>query len=166
MTLPTTGAVRCLMMPAEPLALRELTDWVTALLAAAGAPGLQQPVELAVHEVCMNVIDHAYGPEHRTRPDDITVDGEFDDRAVTVRVRDSGVTCDRPVGNTPAPAQPTVRGYGLVIVERLVEELIYQRLSRTNLWRLRFARPAPPGSLSAATPIESRAVGGQMEQTP
>jgi anti-sigma regulatory factor (Ser/Thr protein kinase) len=162
MTVPTAGSVRCLMMRSEPVALRELTDWVTALLAAAGAPDLQQSVELAVHEVCMNVIDHAYGPGHLPRPDDITVDGEFDAEAVTVRVRDSGVTCERPVGHTPTPDQPTVRGYGLVIVEKLVEELIYQRLSHTNVWRLRFALPAR----AQANSVEVQAMGATMEQTP
>ncbi len=146
------GSVAALELRAEPLALRALTDWVTALLGAADAPGLQGAVELAVHEVCMNVIDHAYGPAHTPQPGDITVDATFDDRAVVVRVRDNGVTCERTVGSTAPPGVPTIGGYGLIIVEKLVEELIYQRISNTNMWELRFARTGSPATKPARSP--------------
>ncbi len=141
MNSPGAGAVATLSLRGDPLALRELTGWVTTLLASAGAPALQGSMELAVHEVCMNVIDHAYGPAHLPQHGDITVDGRFDDRAVIVSVRDNGSACERTVGSTPTPDVPTIGGYGLVIVEKLVEELTYQRISDTNVWDLRFARP-------------------------
>ena len=46
----------------------------------------------------------------------------------------------------PEPGVPHIRGYGLVIVEKLVDELGYVRRDDTNIWSLRFDRaPDPQG---------------------
>ena len=55
-----------LTMNADPLSLRRLSPWLSGVLAPTGPETgeLRAKMELAVHEVCMDVIDHAYGPQH------------------------------------------------------------------------------------------------------
>ena len=131
-----------LVIAADALSVRQLAGWLTGLLTETGpeAPVLQTRVELAVHEVCMNIVDHAYGAEHVPGPDDLTIDGAIDPHAVRIEVRDRGAGFDLDAMPKPEPGVPQIRGYGLVIVEKLVDELGYVRRDDTNIWSLRFDR--------------------------
>ena len=140
---PQEGAPRArLTIEADTLSVRQVTAWLARLLAPAGVEGtaLQSRVELAVHEVCVNILDHSYGPDHVTRGDDITIEGTIDGAAVWIWIFDRGREFD--CGNIlrPIPGVPQVRGYGLVIVEQLASELRYVREHNTNIWSLRFDR--------------------------
>ncbi|MGS0683843.1 ATP-binding protein [Nakamurella sp. GG22] len=140
--LPLGAAVNVLSVPAEPLELRKLTDWVATLLEVEDAlADLRPKVELAVHEVCMNVIDHAYGAAHPTGPADITIAGSVDHDAVRVRVTDTGAPFDPAAVRPPVQGVPQIRGYGLVIAQKLTDELTYDRADGANVWSLRFDRP-------------------------
>ena len=62
-----------LTMSADALSVRKLGPWLSEALAPTGAEAtdLHGKMELAVHEVCMNIVDHAYGaqpPGDRSRP--------------------------------------------------------------------------------------------------
>ena len=145
MTTPELPAVvRTLSLPAEPVELRRLTAWVATLLEPGGSDAvvLEPKVELAVHEVCMNVIDHAYGDGHSPAPADITVEGSIDRDAVRARIIDTGAPFDAGTVRPPVPGVPQIRGYGLVIAEKLTDELTYHRADGANVWCLRFDRPS------------------------
>jgi serine/threonine-protein kinase RsbW len=137
-----------LVIPADAMSVRELSGWLAGLLAETGpeATVLQTRVELAVHEVCMNIVDHAYGAEHVPGTDDLTIDGAVDHDAIRIEVRDRGAGFDIDAVPKPEPGVPHIRGYGLVIVEKLVDALGYVRRDDTNIWSLRFDRkPDPQG---------------------
>ena len=131
-----------LVIAADTASVRELSGWLSGLLMQTGAEAaaLQARMELAVHEVCMNIVDHAYGAHHVPGPDDLTIDGAVDADAVRVQVRDQGVGFDAAAITKPQPGLPQIRGYGLVIVEKLVDDLGYMRRDHTNIWSLRFDR--------------------------
>jgi anti-sigma regulatory factor (Ser/Thr protein kinase) len=138
-----------LVIPADALSVRRLSGWLTGLLVEAGteATVLQTRIELAVHEVCMNIVDHAYGPGRVPGPDDLSVDGSVDPDAIRIEVRDHGAGFEFKAAAEPEPGVPHIRGYGLVIVEKLVDELSYARRGDTNIWSLRFDRaPDPQGT--------------------
>ncbi len=138
-----TGAPRPrLTLEADTISVRKVTGWLADLLAPAGAEAaaLQSRVELAVHEVCMNIVDHSYGPEHIPRGDDITIEGAIDKAAVRICMWDRGGSFDLESVQRPIPGVPQVRGYGLVIVEQLASELRYVREHDVNMWSLRFDR--------------------------
>ena len=140
---PQTGAPRSrLTITADTLAVRQITGWLVALLAPAGteAPALLARVELSVHEVCMNILDHSYGPDHIARGDDITIEGAIDPATIWIWLWDRGSAFDFGNIRRPVPGVPQVRGYGLVIVEQLASELRYVREHSTNIWSLRFDR--------------------------
>ncbi len=140
---PTVDVVRSrLAIAADALAVRELPDWLHGLLAATGdeAATFQAKLELAVHEVCMNVIDHAYGPQHLPRRGDVIIDGEVDAAAIRIQIRDRGEGFDPASIATPVPGVPQIRGYGLVIVGKLADDLHFTRQGDTNICSLRFDR--------------------------
>lgn len=139
---PPSG-IAPLQLPAEALAMRGLGAWLTeltAFLSPAESAAMLAKVELAVHEVCMNIVDHAYGPEHRTAPDDISVQGSVDLAAIRITVRDSGDCFDAAEYDMPVAGVPQIRGYGLVIVHQLADDVDYRRTPTGNVWSLRFDR--------------------------
>jgi anti-sigma regulatory factor (Ser/Thr protein kinase) len=140
---PRTARSR-LTIKADTLSVRQVTDWLMRLLAPAGpeSAALQDRVELAIHEVCVNIVDHSYGPDHIPHADDITIEGAMDQAAVWIWMWDRGSSFDFGAVRRPVPGIPQVRGYGLVIVEQLASELHYVRENNTNIWSLRFDRAA------------------------
>jgi len=135
-----TGTV--LTMSADALSLRRLTQWLADVLAATGSEStvLQARVELAVHEICMNVVDHAYGTEDGAERGDIAVEAAVDADAVRIWVTDCGGRFDPETAPPPVPGRPQVRGYGLVIAGKLTDDLGYRRETGRNTWTLRFDR--------------------------
>lgn len=109
-------------------------------------------LELAIHEVAINVVDHAFGPTDAA--DDVDVadvadrhytisldDGSAPDEVI-VQLRDSGAAFAG--AETPNLDEPQVGGYGLFIAERLTSSLAYERVDGTNIWTLTFAASGTP----------------------
>jgi hypothetical protein len=63
----------------------------------------------------------------------------FETDAVRIRVSDAG---RRFAGAPPEPVPglPQIRGYGLLIVEKLADDVTYERVNARNIWSLRFDR--------------------------
>jgi anti-sigma regulatory factor (Ser/Thr protein kinase) len=129
-----------LVLPAEHEALRSLGPWLAELLGTplADVPGLLARIELALHEVCVNVVDHAYGGG----PGELTVTGRADDRIVELRITDTGCAFERHEVVAPQAGVPQIRGYGLMIVHQLVDDVEYDRAGHTNICTLRISRRA------------------------
>jgi anti-sigma regulatory factor (Ser/Thr protein kinase) len=132
-----------LVLPAEHRALRSLGPWLAELLGEplpGDVPGLLSRIELALHEVCVNVVDHAYGGG----PGELTVTGEADDTTVELRITDNGCAFEQHAVVAPRAGVPQIRGYGLMIVKQLVDDVDYDRVGATNICTLRISRRAEP----------------------
>lgn len=122
----------------EPTALdvRRVGDWLrsaTGHLDEQRAEALLSRAELAVHEACMNVIDHA------NLPDGAVIDLRLalEPDRLTVWVMDPGDEFD--MSGVAAPPEGTLqeRGYGVKIIRALVSELTYRRTAEGNELTLR-----------------------------
>lgn len=129
-----------LTLDADYEAMRAIGPWLTEQVTAVGAAHLADRVgefELAVHELAVNIVDHAF--DDATRPNatfDITMRCN-DDNNLEVGFVDRGIAyddADKPVIGD----EPTVRGYGLFIVEQLASSIDYARRDEANHWTLVF----------------------------
>ena len=96
--------------------------------------GLAYNIELAVHEVCTNIIEHAYGrlPGHikivftmLTKPQQLVIE-----------LFDNGRSFEYASIPMPTPDEPQVRGYGLFLIQALMDEVEYCPKDNGNTWRL------------------------------
>jgi len=86
-------------------------------------------VQLAVDEAVVNVITHAYHDDPTGR-----IDLVFDicaDRLI-IRVRDWGLGFDPDELPDPDPTHPEASGYGIYLIRRLMDEVVYQAASDGN----------------------------------
>jgi serine/threonine-protein kinase RsbW len=92
-------------------------------------------VQLAVHEACTNIVDHAYDGEPRGR---VVIDLTYDTSRtqLVVELHDTGHGFDL----TGVPAlnleQPQEHGYGLFLIRNLMDDVIYTPGPDGNYWRL------------------------------
>jgi serine/threonine-protein kinase RsbW len=129
-----------LQLAADYESLRALGAWLEGLVPSSCAEDSLLPrLELAVHEVCANVVDHAY----RSAAGVIDLAGIATEDKIVVTVRDSGAPFDAALVRRPAPDAPQVRGYGLMIIEQLVDDIAYERRDEANLWTLSVNLTAP-----------------------
>lgn len=116
---------------------RAIGPWLRQSLAGLDpdtADALMSRMELAVHEACMNVIDHADLPAGGT----IELSLALSPHELTVRVRDGGgAGFDLAAVPDPATHDLQERGYGLKIVRALVDDLNYRRTAAGNELTLR-----------------------------
>lgn len=151
MTAPVSAPI--LTIAADPLAVRASGVWLRELLAGLGSPEAEQlmgRLELALHEICMNIVDHAgLAPGAH-----LTLRGSADDHRVLIEVFDQGRPFDQSQVTQPIPRVPQIRGYGLMIVKQLVDDLGYVRTGDTNSWSLIVRRhvAAVTGGGSEAVP--------------
>jgi serine/threonine-protein kinase RsbW len=118
--------------------VRKIDQALIDLLAGAGDidETTVHSIELAVHEIATNIVDHAYSE---------TPDGVIEvslalsggsQRRLTVELSDAGKAFDAA---TVAPVNlesPQESGYGLFLAEALMDEVHYERRSGRNIWRL------------------------------
>jgi serine/threonine-protein kinase RsbW len=117
--------------------LRALGPWLTRVLDAAGAASAHGSLELALHEVCVNVVTHAYD----NGPGRIHVRSSCDSQTIEIEVRDYGSKVfDEGGTSEPVVGVPQIHGYGLMIARRLTDELLYHREDGMNVWLLRTQR--------------------------
>lgn len=149
-TAPAGIPASTLSIDANPLAVRDIGPWLASLLATlptAETAALLSRLELAVHEICMNVVDHAGLPPGAS----LDLVGTVDGRRVRIEIHDDGSAFDESGVPEPVPGIPQVRGYGLMIVRQLVDAVDYSREDGHNTWVLELHRAAP-GTPAAAGP--------------
>ena len=91
-------------------------------------------VRLAVHEVCTNIIEHAYHWEPGRIKIVITIFNS--PKKIEVELFDQGSSALLDHVKQPNLEEPQVKGYGLYLIEHLVDELVYSRENDMNRWRL------------------------------
>lgn len=96
--------------------------------------GLAYNVELAVHEACTNIVEHAYaGIPGRI---EIILSLIREPRQLVVELHDSGRSFKLPEISKPDPQKPQINGYGLFLIYQLMDEIKYQPQSGDNRWYL------------------------------
>jgi serine/threonine-protein kinase RsbW len=98
------------------------------------ADSLRYSIELAVQETCTNVVEHAYAGQDGRIQVEFTL--SHAPRRLTVDVRDKGKPFDP--GSVPPPPLDEVqyRGYGLFLMQELMDEIDYHSDAGGNHWHM------------------------------
>jgi serine/threonine-protein kinase RsbW len=99
------------------------------------ASSLAYSIALAAHEVCTNVVEHAYAgtPNGRIR---LMIEWEEASRRLVVDIHDTGLAFDPAQIPAPDLSDGQVHGYGLFLVYQLTHEASYHTTPEGNYWRL------------------------------
>ncbi len=130
-------------VPADSLYLGIITASLNELILAqslAEPELISHNIQLAVHEICMNIIEHAYADQPggrialtltlEPRPNTST-------RRLIVEIHDTGKhSFDPAVVAAPNLDVPQVGGYGLFLVQQLMDEMQYEPQPNDHRWRL------------------------------
>ena len=127
-------------LPADYKYLGALGAFLTAVIARATGTDrldsvLAYNVELAVQEICTNIVDHAYAGDHNGRIG-VTLTLENQPLRLAIELTDTGRSFDLASIEAPDLTGAHVRGYGLVIVRGLVDDLAYSHQAGLNRWRV------------------------------
>ncbi len=122
-------------------AIRQIDSAIVELLERAGGVGEETVygIELAVHEICTNIVEHAYGerPGGRIAAHAVVEKGGFrSKRRLVVELRDSGNAYTPPATNEIDLDTPHEGGYGLYLSRALLDEVRYERQALGNRWQL------------------------------
>lgn len=125
-------------IPAEAGQLERVSDELAKLLTAPPCAldnqSLIYGLQLATHEVCTNIIEHAYaGIAGRIT---IVMTLTFQPRRLIIHLYDQGRSFDLANTTTPDLDEAHEGGYGLVIVRAIMDDLAYESHSNGNCWRL------------------------------
>lgn len=124
--LPATGKYLNLVSSC----IEEMLGGIDGLVDAAQ---VSQQVQLAVHEACANIVEHAYEGTVRGR---MQVTLTLDDRSLVVDLRDSGKSFDPARVLEPNLAEGQIHGYGLFIMREVMDEVTYEPSPGNNRLRL------------------------------
>lgn len=126
-----------LELAADYEAARQIGPWLATALEELSPPHAERvgEIELAVHELAINIVDHAY--------DDTDTDATYTISLTIEAGQLHALFCDQGRTyvdeRTPKGDEPTVRGYGLMIVEQLATSITYERVDADNRWTLVFS---------------------------
>ncbi|MCX7791084.1 MAG: ATP-binding protein [Chloroflexaceae bacterium] len=138
MTLRSPEFVR-LDLPARYAYLHLVSESLAAMLhfteGVADLETLIYNVQLATHEACTNIINHAYRSVDQGRIL-VEMNVRFEERLLQVDLYDTGTSFD--LDSVPAPDldQVRVHGYGLFLIHRLMDTVTYTAAPDGNHWRL------------------------------
>jgi len=126
-------------IPAQLEAFTQLEGQVQALMSelpkTAKNETEQYNFTLALHELCVNILEHGY---HGFCDDiQITLTLQFEPQTIQALVVDSGDPFDKTDVDSPNLEDPQERGYGLFLIEQLVDDFKYTRLPAGNQWQLK-----------------------------
>jgi len=91
--------------------------------------------ELALQELLTNLVDHAYAGNANGH---ITVNLSRNPSQIVMETRDTGIPPQMDLSQTsmPAPEELVEGGYGMAIIQTLMDEARYFTSQGTNTWRL------------------------------
>ncbi len=90
---------------------------------------------LAVHEICTNIVEHAYEGKGGRINIEICLNEQPDH--LSVNLYDTGNKFDFDSRDKPDMTEALVRGYGLFLVNELMDEVSYYPGPDQNHWYLR-----------------------------
>ncbi|MFP4323645.1 MAG: ATP-binding protein [Anaerolineales bacterium] len=122
-------------VPAEHRYLKAIGACLAALLGDCATERTLYNIQLAVHEACVNIIEHAYGDVKGRIM--LSFYLEQEPHQVLIELTDTGQSFD--LNAIPAPDLDALpeRGYGLYLMRQLLDEVSYRPGSdKGNQWRL------------------------------
>lgn len=128
------SVARTLTIAASFGALAELPSFVASVAAGLEEVAVSQ-VALALHELCTNIIRHAYAGSEGT----IYVEASCDPHMLTFVIRDQAPReYAAPQHITlPNPRELAEAGWGMYIVHQLMSQVEYRQLGNGNEWVLK-----------------------------
>lgn len=126
-------------LPATAKYLSVLSACIAEMLAR--VEGIEQresltyTIQLAAHEACANIVDHAYTGAGEQRIVVVLTLLE-QPRRFMIDMYDNGESFDLERTSAPTFEEPQVRGYGLYIIRSLMDEVSYQPAPGNNHWCL------------------------------
>ncbi len=109
--------------------LRQLAQWLSEVI---GSP-TPVTVELGVHEVACNVIDHARPADNR-----LVIEAAQTGSELRVTLSDRGSPFEGATVSAVIPGTVQERGYGVFLAESVTTALDYQRNGDENRWTMTF----------------------------
>ncbi len=126
-------------LPANYTYLHLLSDCIADLLKLvegdADAEGLLYSIQLAAHEVCTNIVGHAYGDVNDGRIG-IKIALEFTPPRLIIELKDAGRPFEEEKYTAPNLDEVRVHGYGLFLTHSLMDEVTYTPTPGHNRWYL------------------------------
>lgn len=92
-------------------------------------------IQLAVHEVCTNIISHAYRNSSVGRIQ-VTLTLHFDEPLLQIDVHDTGESFDLESIPPPNLNEVRIHGYGLFLIRELMDSVRYTPSPGCNHWCL------------------------------
>lgn len=127
-----------LNIPASFRFLNVVSSSITAVLEQVNGlserDNLTYNIILAVHEVCANIVEHAYGSEDGRIQINVALN-ETENRLI-VDLLDTGRSFDLSEMAQPDLDMAPIRGYGLFLVHELMDKVTYKPGDKKNHWRL------------------------------
>jgi anti-sigma regulatory factor (Ser/Thr protein kinase) len=80
----------------------------------------------------VNIVDHAY----RGAEGEILIAAWVSGTEIRIETRDHGAEFVEESVVAPRPGVPQIRGYGLFLIEKLVDSTDYQRQPNENVWTM------------------------------
>lgn len=92
-------------------------------------------LELALHETCTNIVEHAYSEQQgRIRVAMSVISNP--QRQLIVDLHDTGSSFNPTEAEDPNLDGAQVHGYGLFLMRQLLDEVVYRSGDTSNHWRL------------------------------
>ncbi len=135
--MQTSEMVR-LELPANARYLNVLAACIGEMLVR--VDGLSDPqqtiynIQLAVHEGCTNIVDHAYVDDGGRITVNLMLG--WTPPQLIVELHDSGRAFDPTSIPAPDLDEPQVRGYGLFLMRQIMDEVVYDSQPGHNCWRM------------------------------
>ena len=127
-----------LVVDADLLAIREIGSFLNDVVSRSvdfDPTDLVGGMELALQELAVNIVEHAYGDADGS----ISMTWSTEGTLGTIVVRDQGPEFDWTQANRADLDVPQVNGYGLIIIETIAESFTHDRIGDDNVWTIVFS---------------------------
>ena len=128
-------------LPARYTYLHILSECIADMLrlvdGVSDAETLTYNVQLAAHEACTNIVNHAYaGQSVGEGRIDVSLVLHPGTRRLEIELRDTGRSFDPDVVPQPSLNEAQVHGYGLFLIRNLMDDVTYTSHAGKNHWNL------------------------------
>ena len=132
-------ASKTIVLPTQLDRLVELEQIVAEMLAHVrdlpDAEIIQYNVVLALHELCVNIMKHAYAGQ--SGQFSVVFDLQCDPTRIQIETYDNGVrTFDAEQWQAPNLDDPPIHGLGIYLMQQLMDTVEYKSTPTGNYWRL------------------------------
>lgn len=126
--------IRTLVIPAVDSALEALEPFVESLNGQLESI-LRMQIVLALHELCLNIVEHGYAGN----PGHIKIEGRHEGDELELKVTDQAPRSYSPPVSVTPPDPDTLPegGWGISIMHSVMDVVQYERIEGLNCWLMR-----------------------------